>query len=521
MVITNKKATLATTTSTTTTKATTTNKSKQQRQTVGAAVAAGTTTWGSIGSVQQKQKQEPQQQQPDIDAKKNTKPENQENTDNNNKNDDKIAVESKQSNVKNHSNTYKQNNITHDGNSTQNSNKNSEPANNTLTTKTIATQTIKTPVISATDTKPKSVRKSDSIDSKENACVPKKQNDSCNQTKPISQEQQLPRKVTTDTINQSNNGNNNTRFNKNAKKHQQQATGQAVGRNSQNNKNNNGNKSQNSKVFTNSNNKIRWKRVDNCSSIIFSTNHHYNNYNHSRNNNNNKSNKYRISNSNTSSIITDDDDDYRDDIADMTDTDSVYSHEWQKKSARYQQLKQSNKKTPSGSDLLTAALMVPCQKCNKTLTPSGGVTFANARQYRKSKSYMGGGANGADGTGSARHSIASVDSLQNLNNSNGGHRYQRSVSDRRTSFDRVFAERNKDFVPIVQPTRPVLASSNIECVLTDTERMTLIERLGKTRLTYPIMQIAAIFSPTAAQTCIESVAIHNKSFAHQNLPQPF
>jgi len=68
--------------------------------------------------------------------------------------------------------------------------------------------------------------------------------------------------------------------------------------------------------------------------------------------------------------------------------------------------------------------------------------------------------------------------------------YRRSQSDRRNSFDRTFAERNRDFVPIVQPLRPVLSSSNIAGVIASASKLTIIERFGKGRVAYPIMQVS-------------------------------
>ncbi|XP_034476848.1 uncharacterized protein LOC117783526 isoform X6 [Drosophila innubila] len=83
-------------------------------------------------------------------------------------------------------------------------------------------------------------------------------------------------------------------------------------------------------------------------------------------------------------------------------------------------------------------------------------------------------------------------SSSNTNNSNNHVPYRRSQSDRRNSFDRTFAERNRDFVPIVQPLRPVLSSSNIAGVIASASKLTIIERFGKGRVAYPIMQCGTL-----------------------------
>ncbi|XP_017012492.2 uncharacterized protein [Drosophila takahashii] len=186
------------------------------------------------------------------------------------------------------------------------------------------------------------------------------------------------------------------------------------------------------------------------------------------------------------------------------------------------------------AELLTAALAVPCAKCSKpsmisslttavatvptasgststssvsassssssSSTSSGSETASNhsdlnypepvvysSKQYRKSKSYMGvsqynsssntyRGPNAAGGGGGNGNHVA----------------YRRSQSDRRNSFDRTFAERNRDFVPIVPPSRPVLSSSNIAGVMASSTKLTIIERFGKGRVAYPIMQCGTL-----------------------------
>ncbi|SPP74350.1 uncharacterized protein LOC117591519 isoform X1 [Drosophila guanche] len=176
------------------------------------------------------------------------------------------------------------------------------------------------------------------------------------------------------------------------------------------------------------------------------------------------------------------------------------------------------------AELLTAALAVPCAKCSKPsmITPltsaststsasavsavsvasssasttSNSETASNhselsfpepmvysAKQYRKSKSYMGVSQYNSSGYGSYQNSSG--------RGSNGA-TYRRSHSDRRNSFDRTFAERNRDFVPIVPPPRPVLSSSNIAGVMASSTKLTLIERFGKGRLAYPIMQCGTL-----------------------------
>jgi len=101
-----------------------------------------------------------------------------------------------------------------------------------------------------------------------------------------------------------------------------------------------------------------------------------------------------------------------------------------------------------------------------------------ASQYNgSSNTYQSGrGPNTAGGGGGGNH---------------GNHvAYRRSHSDRRNSFDRTFAERNRDFVPIVPPSRPVLSSSNIAGVMASSTKLTIIERFGKGRVAYPIMQVS-------------------------------
>ncbi|XP_054089058.1 uncharacterized protein LOC105217392 isoform X1 [Zeugodacus cucurbitae] len=513
MVDTNNKATLATTTTATTTETTTTTTAnvKQQRQTVGVAATSSTQ------QKQQKpqQKQEKFEQQQNIATKKSNKGKNQ-------KKNDKLSNERIDDNCNNNNNNTS--NLNNNNNTKQEQHninagvdeKQLTNNNNTLTTKSTKTvsktTTTNSPNISAANADSK--QSALEID-KCNSAVDKENTNTDNAYENTVKERQLPSKVTTNGKNNNNNnnsgnsGNNRCNNNKNAKTLSAKQKPQADDKQSavsQNSRTNN-NKSQNGKVFTNSknNNKSNWKRVEKRNSIIFSTNHHYSNYNsndNSSNNNNNNNtikpnNKYHISNSNTPSIVTDEDDDYRD----ITDTESVRSNDWPRKYSRpYQQQQQKQKhqqnaKKLSASDLLTAALMVPCEKCNKVKVPvppqganSNVSTYSSSsRQYRKSKSYMG----EETGGGSGRNSVASIENWRNPGNGKSS-RYQRSMSDRRSSFDRMFAERNKDFVPIVQPTRPMLASSNIECVLTDTEKLVLIERLGKGRQTYPLMQCGTL-----------------------------
>ncbi|XP_039148096.1 myb-like protein A isoform X4 [Drosophila simulans] len=183
------------------------------------------------------------------------------------------------------------------------------------------------------------------------------------------------------------------------------------------------------------------------------------------------------------------------------------------------------------AELLTAALAVPCAKCSKpsmisglttavtvstapasastssasassfssSSTSSGSETASNhsdlhypepvvysAKQYRKSKSYMG-----VSQYNSSQNGQQAGRGPNTAGGGNGNHvAYRRSHSDRRNSFDRSFAERNRDFVPIVPPPRPVLSSSNIAGVMASTTKLTIIERLGKGRLAYPIMQVS-------------------------------
>ncbi|KAH8325178.1 hypothetical protein KR074_009070 [Drosophila pseudoananassae] len=186
----------------------------------------------------------------------------------------------------------------------------------------------------------------------------------------------------------------------------------------------------------------------------------------------------------------------------------------------------------SSGELLTAALTVPCAKCSKPAmissltttvaaattassasssassassalsTSSGSETASNhselsypepvvysGKQYRKSKSYMGASQynnNSYQSGGSSRAPSTS-------NGNNGNHvAYRRSHSDRRNSFDRTFAFRNRDFVPIVPPSRPVLSSSNIAGVMASSTKLTIIERFGKGRVAYPIMQCGTL-----------------------------
>ncbi|XP_039226281.1 uncharacterized protein DDB_G0271670 isoform X4 [Drosophila yakuba] len=183
------------------------------------------------------------------------------------------------------------------------------------------------------------------------------------------------------------------------------------------------------------------------------------------------------------------------------------------------------------AELLTAALAVPCAKCSKpsmisglttavsastvstststsstsassfssSSTSSGSETASNhsdlhypepivysAKQYRKSKSYMG-----VSQYNSSQNGHQAGRGPNTASGGNGNHvAYRRSHSDRRNSFDRTFAERNRDFVPIVPPPRPVLSSSNIAGVMASTTKLTIIERFGKGRVAYPIMQVS-------------------------------
>ncbi|XP_046810559.1 uncharacterized protein LOC111679547 isoform X1 [Lucilia cuprina] len=170
----------------------------------------------------------------------------------------------------------------------------------------------------------------------------------------------------------------------------------------------------------------------------------------------------------------------------------------------------------TAADLLTAALAKPCAKCLKptasNATDSSTTSYIalepltfknynsnnnngnNAKQYRKSKSYVA----------SSRH-MSNGDLMSNGgggggggNKSNSRQQYQRSQSDRRSSFDRHFAERNKNFVPIEAPAKPILASSNIHAVIVDTEKLVILERLGKGRSTYPIMQCGTLDAPDSS-----------------------
>ncbi|TMW46151.1 hypothetical protein DOY81_008768 [Sarcophaga bullata] len=192
------------------------------------------------------------------------------------------------------------------------------------------------------------------------------------------------------------------------------------------------------------------------------------------------------------------------------------------KSSKQNKINRRNSKSPSPSnttttneneivgkklnpaDLLTAALIKPCAKCSKptattdvALLSSATTSYialepwtfkgsknnsngnSSSRQYRKSKSYVA----------SSRH-LSNGDLINNSagHKSNSRHHYQRSQSDRRSSFDRHFAERNKNFVPIEAPARPILSSSYIYAVIADTEKLVILQRLGKGRITYPIMQ---------------------------------
>ncbi|XP_059225101.1 uncharacterized protein DDB_G0286591 isoform X1 [Stomoxys calcitrans] len=169
----------------------------------------------------------------------------------------------------------------------------------------------------------------------------------------------------------------------------------------------------------------------------------------------------------------------------------------------------------SSADLLTAALTKPCAKCLKPTsaaiselmeqsssslgsTSSKATNNFNPKHYRKSKSYMNSSRYSSNGDLTQKSYGSSSASSSNGSNSGNRHQYHRSQSDRRNSFDRHFAERNKNFVPIEAPARPILASSNIAAVIADTEKMVIIERLGKGRTTYPIMQCGTLDAPDSS-----------------------
>ncbi|XP_073848652.1 uncharacterized protein isoform X1 [Musca autumnalis] len=164
----------------------------------------------------------------------------------------------------------------------------------------------------------------------------------------------------------------------------------------------------------------------------------------------------------------------------------------------------SGQQNLSAGDLLTAALTKSCAKCQKpTSLAAGGdhpeqscnslAHHLNPKQYRKSKSYVNSSRYSSNGDLTQRSGASTSGS-----SSSNRHQYYRSQSDRRNSFDRHFAERNKNFVPIEAPARPILASSNIAAVIADTEKMVIIERLGKGRHTYPIMQCGKLDAPDSS-----------------------
>lgn len=167
---------------------------------------------------------------------------------------------------------------------------------------------------------------------------------------------------------------------------------------------------------------------------------------------------------------------------------------------------QQEKTQISAGDLLTAALTKACAKCQKPTILGDSDQFdqncnslshhLNPKSYRKSKSYVNSSRYSSNGDLTQRAGGGSSSSGSSNNNNNNRHQYHRSQSDRRSSFDRHFAERNKNFVPIEAPARPILASSNIAAVIADTEKMVIIERLGKGRHTYPIMQVSAKDMPS-------------------------
>uniref|UniRef100_A0A1B0AFI9 Uncharacterized protein n=1 Tax=Glossina pallidipes TaxID=7398 RepID=A0A1B0AFI9_GLOPL len=122
-----------------------------------------------------------------------------------------------------------------------------------------------------------------------------------------------------------------------------------------------------------------------------------------------------------------------------------------------------------------------------------------AKQYRKTKSYI------FTSSSSRRSSISSISDYGSSigcgvkaykTEGGGGGYYSQQMcgsNNRRYWLDRDFAERNKGFVPIVPPARPILTSSNIAAVIADTDKLTIIHRLGKSKATYPIMQNVVIF----------------------------
>uniref|UniRef100_A0A1A9V1Z8 Uncharacterized protein n=1 Tax=Glossina austeni TaxID=7395 RepID=A0A1A9V1Z8_GLOAU len=168
----------------------------------------------------------------------------------------------------------------------------------------------------------------------------------------------------------------------------------------------------------------------------------------------------------------------------------------------------------TAGDLLTAALTKQCVKplksSNTKVIINGGQkdTFNDcnnfkvlsndclrpAKQYRKTKSYV------FTSSSSRRSSISSISDYGSSigcgakaykTEGGGGGYYSQQMggfNNRRYWLDRDFAERNKGFVPIIPPARPILTSSNIAAVIADTDKLTIIHRLGKSKATYPIMQ---------------------------------
>lgn len=178
----------------------------------------------------------------------------------------------------------------------------------------------------------------------------------------------------------------------------------------------------------------------------------------------------------------------------------------------------------TAGDLLTAALTKQCVKplksSNTKVIVSGGQedTFNDcknfkvlsndclrpAKQYRKTKSYI------FTSSSSRRSSISSISDYGSSigcgakaykTEGGGGGYYSQQMcgfNNRRYWLDRDFAQRNKGFVPIVPPARPILTSSNIAAVIADTDKLTIIHRLGKSKATYPIMQCGTLDAPDSS-----------------------
>ncbi|KAL9916259.1 uncharacterized protein LOC119642241 isoform X1 [Glossina fuscipes] len=180
------------------------------------------------------------------------------------------------------------------------------------------------------------------------------------------------------------------------------------------------------------------------------------------------------------------------------------------------------------SDLLTSALTKQCVKplksSNGNVIVSGGQEdifndgknfkvlsndcLRSTKQYRKTKSYV------FTTSSSRRSSISSISDYGSsigwgakaykAEGGGGGYysqKHQQQVSgfnNRRYWLDRDFAERNKGFVPILPLARPILTSSNIAAVIADTDKLTIIHRLGKSKATYPIMQCGTLDAPDSS-----------------------